>query len=713
MLREYYNKEEKETDKGEHEMSSKKNLVIVESPAKAKTLKKFLGSNYKIEASVGHVRDLPKSELGIDVDNDFEPKYITIRGKGELLAKLRKEVKTADKVYLATDPDREGEAISWHLMHALKLDDKKASRITFNEITKNAVKKSIKEARDIDMDLVDAQQARREVDRIVGYKISPLLWKKVKKGLSAGRVQSVALSLICDREEEIENFVPKEYWTIDAELKSGKKTIKAKFYGKDKKKLELESRAQVDEVLAAIEKSEFKVDKVKRGNRVKNPVPPFTTSTLQQEASKLLGFASQKTMRVAQQLYEGVDIKGEGTVGLVSYIRTDSVRIADEAYDEVKDFILNNYGEEYVKERRQYATDKRAQDAHEAIRPTSSKRLPDAIKDSLTREQYKLYKLIWERFVASQMPQAQYTTLSASIDAGGYTFRATGSLLVFDGYLSVYKKNEEKEEEGSMPEVMDGDVLKAESITPLQHFTQPPSRYTEAMLIKTLEEIGVGRPSTYAPTITTIQARNYVTKEDKLFYTTELGEVVNSIITKNFGAIINTDFTADMEATLDKVESGEIEWKQILRDFYPLLKDLIDKAESNVENVKIEDEVTDVICEECGRNMVIKYGRFGKFLACPGFPDCRNTKPLFEDTGVKCPKCGGKVYVKKTKKGRKYYGCENNPDCDLMLWNRPTGEVCPDCGSPLVEKGTKTKRITCSNNECGYSKEIKEEETED
>lgn len=713
MLREYYNKEEKETDKGEHEMSSKKNLVIVESPAKAKTLKKFLGSNYKIEASVGHVRDLPKSELGIDVDNDFEPKYITIRGKGELLAKLRKEVKTADKVYLATDPDREGEAISWHLMHALKLDDKKVSRITFNEITKNAVKKSIKEARDIDMDLVDAQQARREVDRIVGYKISPLLWKKVKKGLSAGRVQSVALSLICDREEEIENFVPKEYWTIDAELKSGKKTIKAKFYGKDKKKLELESRAQVDEVLAAIEKSEFKVDKVKRGNRVKNPVPPFTTSTLQQEASKLLGFASQKTMRVAQQLYEGVDIKGEGTVGLVSYIRTDSVRIADEAYDEVKDFILNNYGEEYVKERRQYATDKRAQDAHEAIRPTSSKRLPDAIKDSLTREQYKLYKLIWERFVASQMPQAQYTTLSASIDAGGYTFRATGSLLVFDGYLSVYKKNEEKEEEGSMPEVMDGDVLKAESITPLQHFTQPPSRYTEAMLIKTLEEIGVGRPSTYAPTITTIQARNYVTKEDKLFYTTELGEVVNSIITKNFGAIINTDFTADMEATLDKVESGEIEWKQILRDFYPLLKDLIDKAESNVENVKIEDEVTDVICEECGRNMVIKYGRFGKFLACPGFPDCRNTKPLFEDTGVKCPKCGGKVYVKKTKKGRKYYGCENNPDCDLMLWNRPTGEVCPDCGSPLVEKGTKTKRITCSNNECGYSKEIKEEETED
>jgi len=695
-------------------VSSKKNLVIVESPAKAKTLKKFLGSNYKIEASVGHVRDLPKSELGIDVDNDFEPKYITIRGKGELLAKLRKEAKTADKVYLATDPDREGEAISWHLMHALKLDDKKASRITFNEITKNAVKKSIKEAREIDMDLVDAQQARREVDRIVGYKISPLLWKKVKKGLSAGRVQSVALSLICDREDEIENFVPKEYWTIDAEFKTAKnKLIKAKLYGKGKKKLELNSREEVDLVLEGIEGKDFTVASVKRGNRVKNPVPPFTTSTLQQEASKLLGFASQKTMRIAQQLYEGVDIQGEGTVGLVSYIRTDSVRIADEAYEEVKDLILNNYGENYVKERKQYATDKRAQDAHEAIRPTSSKRLPDAIKDSLSREQYKLYKLIWERFVASQMPQAQYTTLSASIEAGDYTFRATGSVLVFDGYLSVYKKNEEKEEESSMPEVMDGDVLKRVNVNPLQHFTQPPARYTEAMLIKTLEEIGVGRPSTYAPTITTIQARNYVTKEDKMFYTTELGEIVNKIITSNFGEIINTDFTADMESALDKVESGEIEWKQVLRDFYPLLKSLIEKAENNVENVKIEDEVTDVICEECGRNMVIKYGRYGKFLACPGFPECRNTKPLFEDTGVKCPKCGGKVYVKKTKKGRKYYGCENNPQCNLMLWNKPTGEICPRCGSALVEKGTKTKHIACSNNECGYRSEISEEKTED
>lgn len=695
-------------------MSAKKNLVIVESPAKAKTLKKFLGSNYKIEASVGHVRDLPKSELGIDVEHDFEPKYITIRGKGELLAKLRKEVKSADKVYLATDPDREGEAISWHLMYALKLDDKKARRITFNEITKNAVKKSIKEARDIDMNLVNAQQARREVDRIVGYKISPFLWKKVKKGLSAGRVQSVALSLICDREEEIDNFIPKEYWTIDAELLTDKdKTVKAKFYGDGKKKLELNNKEEVDKVLAAVEGKDFTVASVKRGSRVKNPVPPFTTSTMQQEASKLLGFAAQKTMRIAQQLYEGVDIQGEGTVGLVSYIRTDSVRIADEAYEDAKAYILSRYGENYVREKKQYTTDKRAQDAHEAIRPTLASRVPDDIKESLSRDQYRLYKLIWERFIASQMPQAQYTTISANIEAGGYTFRASGSTLVFDGYLSVYKKNEEKEEDSSMPQIMDGDILKPKDVIPQQHFTQPPSRYTEAMLIKTLEEIGVGRPSTYAPTITTIQARNYVTKEDKLFYTTELGEVVNNIITKNFGEIINTDFTADMESALDKVESGELEWKQVLRDFYPLLKDLIDKAENNVENVKIEDEVTDVICEECGRHMVIKYGRYGKFLACPGFPECRNTKPLYEDTGVKCPLCGGKVYIKKTKKGRKYYGCENYPECSLMLWDKPTGEKCPKCGSVLVIKGTKNKRVVCTNAECGYTAEAPAEEDKD
>lgn len=684
--------------------SKKKYLVIVESPAKAKTLKKFLGANYKIEASVGHVRDLPKSELGINVENDFEPKYITIRGKGELLAKLRKEVKTADKVYLATDPDREGEAISWHLLFALKLDPAKTYRITFNEITKNAVKKSIKEAREIDMNLVDAQQARRALDRIVGYKISPLLWKKVKKGLSAGRVQSVALRLICDRDEEIENFIPKEYWTIESELKTekGKKFI-AKFYGDTKGKIELNSKEETQQVVDAVIKTGFEVKSVKKGTRVKNPPAPFTTSTMQQEASKLLNFGSQKTMRIAQQLYEGVDIKGEGTVGLVSYIRTDSVRIADEAYEEVKGYITDTFGDNYIKERRQYKTDSRAQDAHEAIRPTSSLKTPDSIKDSLSRDQYRLYKLIWERFVASQMPAAEYMTLSSDIKADNYIFRASGSKINFDGYLAVYKKNEEKDEEGAMPEIASGDKLEINNVKPNQHFTQPPARYSESMLIKTLEEIGVGRPSTYAPTITTIQQRNYVTKENKVFYATELGEIVNEIIKNNFGEIINNEFTADMESALDKVEDGKMEWKEILRNFYPLLLHLLEEAESKVENVEIPDVVTDVICEECGRNMVIKYGRFGKFLACPGFPECRNTKPLFEEAGVSCPICGGKVLIKKTKKGRKYYGCENNPECSLMLWNKPTGEKCPKCGSALVEKGTKKVRISCSNTECNYT----------
>lgn len=692
-----------------------KNLVIVESPAKAKTLKKFLGSNYKIEASVGHVRDLPKSEMGINIENDFEPKYITIRGKGELLAKLRKEAKAADKVYLATDPDREGEAISWHLMYALKLDDKKAHRITFNEITKTAVKKAVKEARNIDMGLVDAQQARRALDRIVGYNISPLLWKKVKKGLSAGRVQSVAMRIICDREEEIENFIPKEYWTIDALLKTKNDNIvKAKFYGTNKEKLELNCKADVDKVLNEVNNNSFVVESVKRGNRVKNPNPPFTTSTLQQEASKTLGYAAQKTMRIAQQLYEGVDIAGMGSVGLVSYIRTDSVRVSDEAYEETQKFILENFDKHYLREKKQYKTDKRAQDAHEAIRPTNVAIKPEDIKESVSRDQYKLYSLIWSRFVASQMVPAQYVTLSAKIKSGTYEFRASGSMLIFNGYLDVYKKfikgfklKAETEEE-AMPEIMNGDVLQIQEIKNEQHFTQPPARYTEASLIKTLEEIGVGRPSTYAPTLSTIQLRNYVTKENKLFYPTELGEIVNEIIKNNFDEIINTDFTADMETALDKVEDGEIEWKDILRNFYPLLDTLLKEAEAKVENVEISDEVSDVICDVCGRNMVVKYGRFGKFLACPGFPECRNTKPLFEDAGVACPLCGGKVYIKKTKKGRKYYGCENNPDCSLMLWNKPTGEKCPVCGDVLVEKGTKNRHIACNNQECNYSKEITE-----
>lgn len=688
-------------------MSNKKYLVIVESPAKAKTLKKFLGSNYKVEASVGHVRDLPKSELGVNIENDFEPKYITIRGKGELLAKLRKEVKTADKIYLATDPDREGEAISWHLLYALKPDPKKTFRITFNEITKNAVKKSIKEAREIDMDLVDAQQARRVLDRIVGYKMSPLLWKKVKKGLSAGRVQSVALRLICDRDEEIANFIPKEYWTIEAELRTEKgRKFTAKFYGDSKNKIEPNTGDEADKITEECKKSDFSVKSVKKGTRSKNPPAPFTTSTMQQEASKLLGFASQKTMRIAQQLYEGIDIKGEGTVGLVSYIRTDSVRIADEAYEEAKSYIISNYGDRYIKERKQYKTDSRAQDAHEAIRPTSAMRTPDSIKESLSREQYRLYKLIWERFIASQMPAASYTTLSADIAAGQYIFRTSGSILVFDGYLAVYKKNEEKSEEGAMPEMTEGEILKTDNIKADQHFTQPPARYTEAMLIKTLEDIGVGRPSTYAPTITTIQQRNYVTKEQKVFYATELGEIVNDIIKNNFGDVINNEFTADMETALDMVEEGKMEWKEILRNFYPVFAVLLKEAEDKVKNVEIKDEVTDVICEECGRNMVVKYGKFGKFLACPGFPECRNTKPLFEDAGVSCPICGGKVYIKKTKKGRRYYGCENNPECPLILWNKPTGEKCPVCGEPLVEKGGKNPKIACSNTKCSFTKEI-------
>ena len=685
-------------------MATKKNLVIVESPAKAKTLKKFLGSNYKIEASMGHVRDLPKSELGINIEEDFEPKYITIRGKGELLAKLRKEVKAVDKIYLATDPDREGEAISWHLLYALKLEGKKVFRITFNEITKTAVQKSIKEAREIDMDLVDAQQARRTLDRIVGYKMSPLLWKKIKKGLSAGRVQSVALRLICDRDEEIENFIPEEYWTIDTEFKTNKnEKINSKFYGKNGKKLEVKSKKEVDKILDEIKGKTFIIKEVKEGKRHKNPSAPFTTSTLQQEASKIFGYASSKTMMIAQQLYEGINIKGEGTVGLVSYIRTDSVRISDEAYNQVKDYVLNEFGEEYFsKERKEYKSKGKTQDAHEAIRPTYTERTPDSIKESLTKEQYKLYKLIWERFVASQMAPAIYKTMTVKIECNQYEFRASGSILTFEGYLKVYKKNEEKEEEILMPEVQEKEELTIKKIKEEQHFTQPPARYSEASLIKTLEEIGVGRPSTYAPTISTITARNYVTKESKVFYTTELGEVVNDIIKNNFGDIINVDFTAKMEASLDEIEEGKLEWKQILREFYPEFEKMILEAEEKVEHIDIEDEKTDIICEECGANMVIKYGKYGKFLACPNFPECKNTKPFFEETGINCPECSGKILIKKTKKGRKFYGCENNPECEFMSWNKPTGEKCPKCSSYMIEKGTKNTRICCSNQKCGY-----------
>ena len=696
-----------------------KNLVIVESPAKAKTLKKFLGSSYKIEASVGHVRDLPKSELGVNIDEDYEPRYITIRGKGEILQKLRREVKAADRIYLATDPDREGEAISWHLMHALKLTDKNTSRVTFNEITKNAVKKSIKEARDIDMHLVDAQQARRVLDRIVGYKISPLLWKKVKKGLSAGRVQSVALKLICEREEEIETFIPEEYWTLDLKLKQQSKARSKEFSAHyspgDNGKKELKTKEDVDAVLKAA-KEPFTVHDINRSTRSRKPPAPFTTSTLQQEASRLLGYATNKTMQIAQQLYEGVDIKGEGTVGLVTYIRTDSMRISDESFTAVKDYITENHGDQYAaKEKSQHKSRGRTQDAHEAIRPTVVTRTPESIKDSLARDQFRLYTLIWERFVASQMTPALYDTLTVKIAASGtessttnIIFRSSGSVLKFSGYLAVYRKNEQTDKDVNIPDLEVNEVLDLIKYEPEQHFTQPPPRYSEASLVKTMEELGIGRPSTYAATIGNILYRNYVAKEKKAFYPTELGEIINEIIENNFNDIINVDFTAHMEEDLDKVETGEVEWKSIVRKFYPNFDARIKEAEEKIGNVTIQDEVTDIICEICNRNMVIKMGRFGKFLACPGFPDCRNTMPLYEDAGVDCPSCVGKVQIRKTKKGRKYFCCDKN--CGFMSWNIPTKEKCPNCGSFMTVKGRKTKQAVCSDTECGFRKEYQEDE---
>ena len=656
---------------------------------------------------------MPKSQMGIDFEHDFEPKYITIRGKGELLGKLRKDAKAADKVYLATDPDREGEAISWHLLHALNLgEEKPISRITFNEITKTAVKKSITEARDIDMDLVDAQQARRVLDRVVGYTISDLLWKKVKKGLSGGRVQSVALRLICDREGEIREFIPEEYWTLGAKLKDADgKGFEAKFYGKGETKTELANEAETNEVLDGLKGKDFAVTDVKTGSRQKKPVAPFTTSTMQQEASKHLNMATQKTMMIAQQLYEGVNVKGEGTVGLVSYIRTDSFRISDEAYEAAVAFIKETYGDAFVNpERIVYKSKGKTQDAHEAIRPTNVSRTPESIKDSLSKDQYRLYKLIWERFVASQMSPAVYDTLSVKLSAGDYTFRASGSRLRFSGFLEAYSKGEE-EDEKVIPKLTQGDILQAEQLLPEQHFTQPPARYTDASLIKTLEEIGVGRPSTYAPTLTTIQARHYVTKEAKNLFPTELGEMVDEIMKTYFPDIVDIDFTANMEKRLDDVEMGKEEWKQIIRDFYPDFKKSVENAAEKLEKIEIKDEETDIVCEKCGRNMVIKYGRYGKFLACPGFPECQNAKPYFEEAGVNCPECGGKVLIKKTKRGRIYYGCEHNGDgCDFMSWNKPTGEKCPECGAFLEEKGRKNPKIVCSNEKCGYMKEKPAEE---
>lgn len=717
MTKKAVEKMESEKIKETKKKREKKNLVIVESPAKAKTIKKFLGSSYKIEASMGHVRDLPKSQMAIDFENDFEPKYITIRGKGDLLSKLRREAKSANKIYLATDPDREGEAISWHLLHALHLEENNTSRITFNEITKNAVKKSIKEARKIDMNLVDAQQARRVLDRLVGYTISSLLWKKVKKRLSAGRVQSVALRIICDREEEINSFIPQEYWTIEAELSNAeKKFFTAKFYGIENEKLELHKQEEVDEIVNALKKFPFVVSDIKTGTRVKKPYAPFTTSTLQQEASKYLNMTTQKAMMVAQQLYEGIDIKGEGTVGLVSYIRTDSVRVSDEAYEQAKTFIVENYGTDFInKERIVYKSKGKTQDAHEAIRPTSIERTPDNIKDSLSKEQYKLYKLIWERFIASQMSPAVYDTMTVKIQSNKYSFRSSGSLLKFKGFLIAYNRGEENEETLKIPKLEEKEELSLNKLLPNQHFTQPPARFTDASLVKTLEEIGVGRPSTYAPTLTTILARNYVVKEQKNLYPTELGEVINDIMKEYFSDIVDIDFTAHMEDVLDKVEDGNYEWKKIIRDFYPDFMKEVANMQEKLDKIEIKDEVTDILCEKCGRNMVVKYGRYGKFLACPGFPECQNAKPFFEDAGVDCPLCEGKVQIKKTKKGRKYFGCENNPECTFMSWNKPTGDKCPKCDSFMEEKGKKDPKIVCSNPKCGYilEKEIqKEEKTE-
>ncbi len=684
-------------------------LVIVESPTKVKTIKKFLGSNYVVMASNGHVRDLPKSQMGVDLEHDFEPKYITIRGKGEILAGLRKEVKKADKIYLATDPDREGEAISWHLMKALKLEGKKVYRISFNEITKSAVKASLKNARDIDMDLVDAQQARRVLDRIVGYKISPVLWAKVKRGLSAGRVQSVALRIIADREDEIAAFIPEEYWSLDAnfKVKGEKKPLTAKFYGTKDEKITIHNEEELHKILADLEEAEYEVVDVKRGERSKKAPLPFTTSTLQQEASKALNFATSKTMRIAQQLYEGVDIKGSGTVGLITYLRTDSTRISEEADANARAYIGKAYGEEYVaettSEQKQKNDGKNIQDAHEAIRPSDVTRVPAEIKESLTRDQFRLYQLIWKRFVASRMQPAKYETTSVKIGADDYRFTVSASKIIFEGFRLAYVESDEEKQSGNvMVNSIDKDSeLTKESFDYKQHFTQPPAHYTEASLVKTLEELGIGRPSTYAPTISTIITRRYVAKENKNLYMTELGEVVNNIMKQSFASIVDVNFTAYMEGLLDMIAEGKVEWKSVISNFYPDLKEAVEKAEKELETVKIEDEVTDVVCEECGRNMVIKYGPHGKFLACPGFPECRNTKPYLEKIGVACPKCGKDIVLRKTKKGRRYYGCEDNPECDFMSWQKPSEEKCPKCGSYMVEKGNK---LVCGNEQCGFDK---------
>ena len=676
-------------------MASK--LIIVESPAKANTIKKFLGGSTKVVASMGHIRDLPKSKLGVDIENDFEPEYINIRGKGDLIKLLKKEAKQADKIYLATDPDREGEAIAWHLATILKDEEAKITRVTFNEITKGAVQKAIKEPRDIDVNLVDAQQARRVLDRIVGYKISPLLWKKVRRGLSAGRVQSVAVELIVEREEEIENFKPEEYWNIYVDLKDkeSKKQFQAKFYGQNGKKLEIHSKEEVDKILEQIEKEKYIVEEVKRGEKKRTPAPPFTTSTMQQEASRKLGFTLKRTMSTAQGLYEGVKIPERGTVGLITYMRTDSTRISEEARAAAKTQIVKTYGENYY-ENRYYRAKKDSQDAHEGIRPTYADLEPDSIKDSLTRDQYKLYKLIYNRFMASQMAAAVYDTMSVTINSGEYNFKANGQLLKFKGFMTLYVEGtdiQEKEEEGMLPDLKEKQEVDLQKINPKQSFTEPPPRYTEASLVKALEEKGIGRPSTYSPTITTILERRYIEKEQKQLIPTELGKVVNKLLTENFTDVINVEFTAKIENEFDEIAEGNEEWKKMLREFYGPFEKELERVEKELEHVELKEEVSDVQCDKCGRMMVYKYGRYGKFLACPGYPECKNAKPIVETIDVPCPKCGATVQVRKTKRKRNYYICENNPkSCDYISWNKPKpGEKWDPEEKAEFEKETKKK----------------------
>ncbi|MDM0816827.1 type I DNA topoisomerase [Clostridium perfringens] len=691
-------------------------LVIVESPAKAKTIEKYLGKNYVVEASMGHVRDLPKSQLGVDIENEYNPKYITIRGKGELLSKLRKLAKKSDKIYLATDPDREGEAISWHLANVLKIDENENCRIEFNEITKDAVKNSIKHPRKINCNLVDAQQARRVLDRLVGYEISPLLWRNVKWGLSAGRVQSAALKLICDREEEIKKFNPEEYWTVDVKLKKGKKSFPVKLTTKNKKKIEIKNKEQADQIIDELKENEYIVSKIKKGTKNKNPLAPFTTSTLQQEASKKLNFMTKKTMSVAQQLYEGVEVKKFGTVGLITYMRTDSVRISKEAQEKALNFIDETYGKEYVPEEpRVYKGKKNIQDAHEAIRPTYVEITPEIAKANLSNDQYKLYALIWKRFIASQMATCILNTNSLEIKNGDYTLRASGSTIKFDGFMKVYEYiSGEEEESVLLPELEENEVLKEESIEGKQHFTQPPARYSEAAFVKLLEEKGIGRPSTYVPTISTLISRKYVDREKKILIPTELGFIVNDILSNYFKQIVDTYFTAEMEVKLDNVEAGKESWTHIVDEFFTPLKEDIEKAEKEISKVIIEDKVSDVPCDKCGRLMVIKHGRFGDFLACPGYPECQNTKPIVEEVDANCPLCGGKILVKRSKKGNRFYGCSNYPECNFVSWYEPTNEKCPECGSYMVKRYSKSKGeyLQCSDKECKYEKIIEKNNDE-